>query len=317
MRSTTAVGVLLAAVAVGALLATVEVSAEEVQQFTSRDAEVELLGDGKEKEKEPAEDSGAPSGGHSLQKMATSAGAKADLALDKIKTAKELRAKAREALKKKGKPIPEILKQGALDDVHQRVMDAKEKLASKFGSSRNAELEAKAEAKRENPDEAAKLAVDNGEADEAKVKAAANGNKATMYKAEEKGTKSEMKAAVAAEKTREEAMAAKNKAEKKALKAAANTKVGELEVKMKEKAKEKMQAGAVESDADFNHRQIAQEAYNKQVMGYVLAWEKTHGSPQVFDKNAAAIKDTLSAFVDSYEQQHAKITADISVSDTP
>merc|ERR1719281_891327 len=178
MRSTTAVGVLLAAVAVGALLATVEVSAEEVQQFTSRDAEVELLGEGKEKEKEAAEDSGAPSGGHSLQKMATSAGAKADLALDKIKTAKELRAKAREALKKKGKPIPEILKQGALDDVHQRVMDAKEKLASKFGSSRNAELEAKAEAK---------------------SKAAANGNKATMYKAEEKGTKSEMKAAVAAE----------------------------------------------------------------------------------------------------------------------
>merc|ERR1719506_1610553 len=289
MRSTgTAVGVLLAAVAVGALLAAVEVSAEEVQQFTSRDAEVSLLGEGKEEEKEAAEDSGATGGGHSLQKMATSAGAKADLALDKIKTAKELRAKAREALKKKGKPIPEILKQGALDDVHQRVMDAKEKLASKFGSSRNAELEAKAEAKRENPDEAAKLAVDNGEADEAKVKAAANGNKATMYKAE-----------------------------KKALKAAAKTKVGELEVKMKEKAKEKMQAGAVESDADFNHRQIAQEAYNKQVMGYVLAWEKTHGSPQVFDQNAAAIKDTLSAFVDTYEQQHAKITADISVSDTP
>merc|ERR1712159_878023 len=108
-------------------------------------------------------------------------------------------------------------------------------------------------------------------------------------------------------KTKEEAMAAKNKAEKKALKAAANTKVGELEVKMKEKAKEKMQAGAVESDADFNHRQIAQEAYNKQVMGYVLAWEKTHGSPQIAAA-AAGIKNDLEKFVEGYEQAHSKIT---------
>merc|ERR1712159_493386 len=118
-------------------------------------------------------------------------------------------------------------------------------------------------------------------------------------------------------KTKEEAMAAKNKAEKKALKAAANTKVGELEVKMKEKAKEKMQAGAVESDADFNHRQIAQEAYNKQVMGYVLAWEKTHGGPMA-PKEAeeqADLKADLNKFVDHYENKHNKIQSDISVAD--
>lgn len=255
--------------------------------------------------------------------MATSAGAKADLALDKIKTAKELRAKARESLRKKGKPIPEILKQGALDDVHQRVTDAKNRLASKFGNSRNAELEAKAEAKRENPDESAK--VDNSGADEAKTKAATSKVIVQKVKGEEKVTKTELKATIKAEKTKEEVINAKNEAEKQALKVASKTKVVELEVKMKEKAKEVLEeksknAGAVENDAAFNHRQIAQEAYNKQVMGYVLAWEKTHGSPQaqaLEKNNEDEITGTLNAFVDSYEQQHAKITSDVAVADTP
>merc|ERR1712130_570781 len=62
--------------------------------------------------------------------MASSAHAKADLALSKIKMAKELRAKARESLTAKGKPIPEILKAGALDEASQRVQDAKSKLTA-------------------------------------------------------------------------------------------------------------------------------------------------------------------------------------------
>merc|ERR1712100_549420 len=70
--------------------------------------------------------------------MASSAHAKADLALSKIKTAKELRAKARESLTAKGKPIPEILKAGALDDVSQRGQDAKSKLTAKFGETKTA-----------------------------------------------------------------------------------------------------------------------------------------------------------------------------------
>lgn len=100
-------------------------------------------------------------------------------------------------------------------------------------------------------------------------------------------------------------------------------KVMELEVKMKEKAKEKMDAQSAEppeSDADFNHRQIAQEAYNKQVMGYVMSWEKTHGGPMAGAKEAeeqAAIKSDLGKFVDHYEQKHAKIKSDIAVADTP
>merc|ERR1711998_77236 len=100
-------------------------------------------------------------------------------------------------------------------------------------------------------------------------------------------------------------------------------KVMELEVKMKEKAKEKMEdpagAGAVESEGDFNHRQIAQEAYNKQVMGYVMTWEKTHGAPGAgADAQAEqdAIKNNLES-VSHYPSKHEKIKSDISVADTP
>merc|ERR1711966_432754 len=98
-------------------------------------------------------------------------------------------------------------------------------------------------------------------------------------------------------------------------------KVMELEIKMKEKAKEKMEdPGAVESEGDFNHRQIAQEAYNKQVMGYVMTWEKTHGAPgagadQEAEQNA--IKDDLGSFVSDYTSKHEQIKIDISVADTP
>merc|ERR1719502_1727246 len=259
-------GVLLAAmfaVAASAVLATME-------------EPVSLLEDGE----------GGP-GGPALAKMATGATAKADLALSKIKHAKELRAKARASLTAKGKPIPEILKAGALDDVSKRVAAAKAQLESKFGSSADAEKEAKAEAKRGSSGNKAALAKDDEEADEAKVKAGASGQKAQMYKKSEKGTKSKLKA----EK--------KNEGEK-----------------IKEKAKEKMSAGAVESEADFNHRQIAQEAYNKQVMGYVMSWEKTHGGPQIAAA-AAGIKNDLEKFVEGYEQAHSKITNDVAVADQP
>merc|ERR1712139_435881 len=62
--------------------------------------------------------------GGGMHGMAAKAHAKASFALNKIKTAKELREKARQVLTAKGKPIPEILQKGALDDVHQRVLDA-------------------------------------------------------------------------------------------------------------------------------------------------------------------------------------------------
>merc|ERR1712100_71646 len=202
--------------------------------------------------------------------MASSAHAKADLVLSKIKTAKELRAKARESLTAKGKPIPEILKAGALDEVSQRVQDAKSKLTAKFGDNKDSEKEAKAEAKRENPAAAAAEVADEEEADAAKAEATA-------------ATKKE-------EAKKEEVVKGKVAAEKKVLEAKASKKVSELEVKMKQKVTEKLESGAVESEADFNHRQIAQEAYNKQVMGYVLSCEKTHGGPEIKADENAAIK---------------------------
>merc|ERR1719197_762532 len=265
-------GVLLAAmcaVAASAVLATME-------------EPVSLLEDGE----------GGP-GGPALAKMATGATAKADLALSKIKHAKELRAKARASLTAKGKPIPEILKAGALDDVSKRVAAAKAQLESKFGSSADAEKEAKAEAKRGSSGNKAALAKDDEEADESKLKA------------EKKNEGEKIKA-----------MKKKLKIQKKLYAAKADKKVTELEVKMKEKAKEKMSAGAVESEADFNHRQIAQEAYNKQVMGYVMSWEKTHGGPQIAAA-AAGIKNDLEKFVEGYEQAHSKITNDVAVADQP
>merc|ERR1719498_1212528 len=143
-------GVLLAAmcaVAASAVLATME-------------EPVSLLEDGE----------GGP-GGPALAKMATGATAKADLALSKIKHAKELRAKARASLTARGKPIPEILKAVALDDVSKRVAAAKAQLESKFFSSADAEKEAKAEAKRGSSGNKAALAKDNEESDQAKVKA--------------------------------------------------------------------------------------------------------------------------------------------------
>lgn len=288
-------GILLAfacAVAASAVLATVE-------------EPVTLLGEGE----------GSPDGA-ALSKMASGATAKADLAMSKIKHAKELRAKARASLTAKGKPIPEILKAGALDAVSKRVAAAKASLVSKFGSSADAEKEAKAEAKRGSSGEKAAMAKDNEEADEARVKSSASGQKASMYKKSEKGTKKKLKAEKKAEGKKMDAMKKKMKIQKKMAEAKADKKVTELEVKMKEKAKEKMSAGAAESEADFNHRQIAQEAYNKQVMGYVMSWEKTHGGPQVA-ADAAGIKNDLEKFVDGYEQAHSKITNDVAVADTP
>merc|ERR1719498_606147 len=242
-------GVLLAAmcaVAASAVLATME-------------EPVSLLEDGE----------GGP-GGPALAKMATGATAKADLALSKIKHAKELRAKARASLTAKGKPIPEILKAGALDDVSKRVAEAKR------GSSGNK----------------AALAKDDEEADEAKVKAGASGQKAQLYKKSEKGTKSKLKAEKKNEGEKIKAMKKKLKIQKKLYAAKADKKVTELEVKMKEKAKEKMSAG------------------------YVMSGEKTHGGPQIAAA-AAGIKNDLEKFVEGYEQAHSKITNDVAVADQP
>merc|ERR1711939_832615 len=232
--------------------------------------------------------------------MASSAHAKADLALSKIKTAKELRAKARESLTAKGKPIPEILKAGALDEVSQRGQGGKSKLTAKFGDNKDSEKEAKAEAKRENPAAAAAEVADEEQADAAKAEATAATKKKDMYKAELKAAKTELKTVKKEEAKKEEVVKGKV-----------------AEVKKKQKVTEKLESGAVESEADFNHRQIAQEAYNKQVMGYVLSWEKTHGGPEIKAEENAAIKDDLTKFVEGYEAQHAKITGDIQVSDTP
>merc|ERR1712159_649723 len=145
-----------------------------------------------------------------------------------------------------------------------------------------------------------------------------SGQKAKMYKKSEKGTKSKLKAEKKNEGEKIKAMKNKLKIQKKLYAAKADKKVTELEVKMKEKAKEKMSAGAVESGADFNHRQIAQEAYNKQVMGYVMSWEKTHGGPMAGANKAAEeaeLKSNLEKFVGHYEDKHAKITSDIAVAD--
>lgn len=267
-----------------------------------------------------------------LSNLASKAHTKAEFALNKIKTAKELRSKARQVLKSKGKPIPEILQKGALDDVHKRVLDAQSKLSAKFGagSKSDGELEAKAEAKRESkPDPQASmkanadLAKSNADTNEAKVKKDAAEKKASMYKEKFKEEKRKEKATRDAAKIKETALSQKAELDKKMQQTENDGKVMELEVKMKEKAKEKMDAQSAEppeSDADFNHRQIAQEAYNKQVMGYVMSWEKTHGGPMAGAKEAeeqAAIKSDLGKFVDHYEQKHAKIKSDIAVADTP
>lgn len=281
-----------------------------------------------------------------MDALASKAHAKAELALNKIKTAKELREKAREVLKAKGKPIPDILQKGALDDVHQRVVDAQQKLSSKFGTSpkSDGELESKVEAKREKepaPEMTARMnaevAKSNNDAEQAEIKSKAAEKKAAMYKdkydkehEKEKEEKRNGRAAASADSVKEKAMQQKNALDAKMAKVQMDGKVMELEVKMKEKAEEKMEsmtnaaagplAGAQpESEADFNHRQIAQEAYNKQVMGYVMSWEKTHGGPMA-PKEAEAqadLKADLNKFVDHYENKHAKIKSDISVADTP
>lgn len=295
---------------------------QAVDEFASPGASEELhdLGDAHEVVK----------GDTDTQDLASKAHAKADFALNKIKTAKELREKARQVLTAKGKPIPEILQKGALDDVHKRVIDAQAKLSAKFGggSKNDGELEAKAEAKRESkPDPlvAAKANADkekmNADAEEAKVKAQASEKKAEMYKNKFKDEQRKEKATADAAKLKQDSLKQKAALDKKMQDTENQGKVMELEVKMKEKAKEKMEdSKPVETEADFNHRQIAQEAYNKQVMGYVMSWEKTHGGPMAGANKAAEeaeLKSNLEKFVGHYEDKHAKITSDIAVADTP
>lgn len=255
--------------------------------------------------------------------MASKAHAKADLALSKIKKAKELREKARQVLKKKGKPIPDILKKGALDDIHKRVVDAKQKLSTKFGPGQsNSELESKMQAKRESQpsaEVAAGMNKANADAETAKIKEGAAEKKAAMYKAKLDQEKAKDGAKGAAMKAKIQAMQQKAKLDKKMQKTEMDGKVMELEVKMKEKAESKMTSRDVqpESEKDFNHRQIAQEAYNKQVMGYVMSWEKTHGGPKVPTQEQEQVKSHLENFVDHYEKQHSQISSDIAVADTP
>merc|ERR1712100_258903 len=145
-----------------------------------------------------------------------------------------------------------------------------------------------------------------------------------MYKEKYKDEKRKEQATASAAKMKETAMQQKANLDKQMQKTENDGKVMELEVKMKEKAKEKMEdSGPTESEADFNHRQIAQEAYNKQVMGYVMSWEKTHGGPMAAKENAKEeaeqeeVKSNLEKFVSHYEDKHSKITSDIAVADTP
>jgi len=297
-------------------------AAAESDSSTSDDADSATTSQVSTKDSSGASDSG-------LTGLASKAHAKAEFALNKIKTAKELREKARQVLKAKGKPIPEILQKGALDDVHQRVLDAQEKLSAKFGASskNDGELEAKVQAKREkevSPQANAKLngevAKSSAEAEAANMKLKAAEAKAAAYKEKYKEEKLKEKATRDAAKVKEQGMQQKAELDKKMQQTEADGKVMELEVKMKEKAKEKMESGPAESEADFNHRQIAQEAYNKQVMGYVMAWEKTHGGPAAGANGAQEqeeIKSDLGKFVDHYEQKHQKIKGDIAVADTP
>jgi len=289
--------------------------------------------DSAEKADPEAEAKGAPeetaaaagAGGGGIDALAGKANQKAELALTKIKTAKELRTKARAVLTAKGKPIPDILKKGALDDVHQRVLDARSKLHSKFGMSpkNDGELEAKAQEKREAaPAPAAqapaKVNTMSAEYEAEKVKAQAEKKKAAMYKKKYKEANKKEKQTAGAAKTKMQALQQKAEMDKKLAQTQMNGKVSEIEAKMKEKAEAKMQGvGTTEGDEDFNHRQIAQEAYNKQVMGYVMAWEKTHGGPAVPSRQEEAIKDDLANFVSHYEKQHADITGSIQVADSP
>lgn len=285
-------------------------------------------------------DKGAGDDAGAMDQLASKANSKAEFALNKIKTAKELRSKARKVLEAKGKPIPEILQKGALDDVHQRVVDAQEKLNAKFGANAKGdgkmqELESKVQAKKVSVDPVVEKQVvhSNAEAEAAKIQLKAAQKEAATYKEKYKEEKMNEKAVADATKIKEKGVEQKNELDKKMQETENNGKVMELEVKMKEKAKAKMEEQTVaqapgrgmpvESDADFNHRQIAQEAYNKQVMGYVMSWEKTHGGPDAAAKGAkaaqeqATIKSDLEGFVSHYENQHESIKSDINVVDTP
>merc|ERR1719231_1643254 len=242
--------------------------------------------------------------------MAAKASAKAELALGKIQTAKELREKARAVLTKKGKPIPSILKKGALDDIHQRVLDAQQKLSGMPAAPAPAAAA---------PGAVAAISGDNGAADATAAKAMSDAEekKAKMYKKQAADEKKKAASDMSAEKAKQKAAAQKSKIDQQMKDMRHDQQLSELEMKMKEKAEQEMAshpAEAPESEADFNHRQIAQEAYNKQVMGYVMSWEKTHGGPQIAAA-AAGIKNDLEKFVEGYEQAHSKITNDVAVAD--
>jgi len=263
-----------------------------------------------------------PAAGGGTENLASQANSKADLALSKISTAKELREKARAVLEKKGKPIPAILKKGALDDIHQRVVDAQKKLSGKFGG---ADAAAPMAAPAAPEPVVAPPVVDNSadleaEATTAKANEHAEEKKAKMYKKQYQDEKKKGAEKGKAEGVMAKAAAQKSKLDKQLTDMQKDKRIEELETKLKEKAEERMEEKAeapAESDADFNHRQIAQEAYNKQVMGYVMSWEKTHGGPQVPNKDEDKVKASLNQFVDHYESKHAAINSDISVADTP
>ena len=285
-------------------------------------------------------DKGAGDDAGAMDQLASKANSKAEFALNKIKTAKELRSKARKVLEAKGKPIPEILQKGALDDVHQRVVDAQEKLNAKFGANAKGdgkmqELESKVQAKKVSVDPVVEKQVvhSNAEAEAAKIQLKAAQKEAATYKEKYKEEKMNEKAVADATKIKEKGVEQKNELDKKMQETENNGKVMELEVKMKEKAKAKMEEQTVaqapgrgmpvESDADFNHRQIAQEAYNKQVMAYELSWEKAHGgsrSDAKYSPEKASTKAYLKGLVNNYETQHESIEGimdDIHVSDAP
>jgi len=288
---------------------------------------------------------GAGDDAAATDKMASKASFKAELALNNIKTAMELRSKARKMFEDKGKPIPEVLQKGALVEMHQRVVDAQAKLTARFGANAKGngkmmELESKVQAKKTeetvnsavDPAVAKEVVESNAEAEAASMQVKAAKKEAAQYKEKYKLERIKEKATADATKINETALEQNHELDKKIEETENNGKVLKLEMNMEEKVKEKHEEKAqgkvevqekAESDAEFNHKQITQEAYNKQVMAYELSWEKAHGgsrSDAKYSPEKASTKAYLKGLVNNYETQHESIEGimdDIHVSDAP
>lgn len=258
--------------------------------------------------------------------IATKAAAKVGVAFDKLNKARELRGKARGLLEQKGKSIPEVLKKGALDDMLAKVKDAKAKLSAKFGSIAevDGELEAKVEEKRESDreqksEEADKVdagaARDKAEAMKAKLKEQGDEKETKYYKKkfeeEVKLVQSEKKKTAEVQEEAEEQATT----EKQFVRAKKSKKIREIEIKLNEKAQVRKDIPK-ETDAEYNHRQIAQEAYNKQVIGYVMNMQRKLEGKTQYSKNAKQkATQMLGRFTDQYKDTHESLASKNAVTD--